>query len=64
MPNGELPVSLEIVNQDSDMITGDTIQNRIHDFTNESFWSLKEKTLITILSEECGFGLFFGHLLQ
>ena len=42
MPNGELPVSLEIVNQDSDMITGDTIQNRIQDFTNESFWSLKE----------------------
>ena len=37
MPNGELPVSLEIVNQDSDMITGDTIQNRIQDFTNESF---------------------------
>ena len=42
MPNGELPVSLEIVNQDSDMITGDIIQNRIQDFTNESFWSLKE----------------------
>ena len=42
MPNGELPVSLEIVNQDSDMITGDIIQNRIQDFAIESFWSLKE----------------------